>query len=138
MLSIADRKSDLEFAVNTIKGICIKRNNEEAVIRCNLIILEIQNLEAEGFQDEVQNLKPIIINLIDELKFIIQTEIRFVLFPLPDIKKEAYELGKKYMKNFLEWIKEGDDITPEKLLGILEEEIYRLEEANNIVDKNHF
>jgi hypothetical protein len=52
---------------------------------------------------------------------------------LPDIKKEAYEMGKKYMSNFLEWVSPED--TPEKIIGILENESFNLEEMKRILLK---
>ncbi len=134
MIRITDRdKMDIEFAVKVIKEICGKRNYEEAEIKCNLLLCELEIINEVVSVEEFSELKNSIIDLIDGLKFVIQTEIRFVLFPLPDIKKEAYEIGKKYMKNFLEWIKPEDEYTPEQLMGILEEEIYRLDETRKII-----
>ncbi|MFZ5947592.1 MAG: hypothetical protein ACOYU5_06440 [Stygiobacter sp.] len=73
--------------------------------------------------------------MIDELKFIIQAEIRFFLFPLPNIKKETFELCKKYMDNFLKWYKPEKEIAVEDILKFLNDEIYLLEEAKNILNK---
>jgi hypothetical protein len=133
MLVMNDRTKDsLIFVVNEIKKICSKRSYAEAAVKCSLLLFDIEgmnNIVGKKFSE----IETEIINLIDELKFIIQTEIRYVLFPLPDIKKEAYEIGKNYMKNFLEWVKPED--SPEKLMGILEDEIYRLEEMKEILEK---
>jgi predicted hydrocarbon binding protein len=133
MIAMNDRTKDsLIFVVSEIKKICLKRSYAEAAVKCSLLLFDIErmnNIASKKFSE----IETEIINLIDELKFIIQTEIRFVLFPLPDIKKEAYEIGKKYMKNFLEWVKPED--SPEKLIGILEDENYKLEEIKIILEK---
>jgi hypothetical protein len=136
LLNISEqKKKSIKFVVNVIKNICLKRNFEEAVIKCNLFLYQIEDSNDEILSEELSDLKIKIIDLIDELKFTIHTEIRFVLFPLPDIKKAAYEMGKIYMKNFLEWIKPEDNYTPEHLMGILEDELYRLDDMKEILEK---
>jgi len=136
MIRMKDQNiNNISFVLNEIKKICIKRDYEEAIIKCNLWLMELESLNIKITNEEFEKLKNKTINLIDDLGFTIRAEIRYILFPLPDIKKEAYEIGKKYMKNFLEWIKQEDNYTPERLMGILEDEIYRLEEArNNLIE----
>jgi len=125
------RAMGIELAAKKV----FERDYEEAIIKCNLWLMELESLNIKITNEEFEKLKNKTINLIDDLGFTIRAEIRYILFPLPDIKKEAYEIGKKYMKNFLEWIKQEDNYTPERLMGILEDEIYRLEEArNNLIE----
>ncbi|HMN49769.1 MAG TPA: hypothetical protein PKD67_11565 [Ignavibacteriaceae bacterium] len=122
-------KNDFLFVLNEIKQISLNRNFENAIIKSNLLSLEIENWTNDTNADELESMKNSIINLIDDLRFVIKTEMRFILFPLPDIKKETYEIGKKYMPNFLEWLNLDESYTPEKIMGILEEEMYELDEA---------
>lgn len=122
-------KNDFTFVLNEIKKISLNKNFENAIIKSNFLALEIENWTDDITADELESMKNSLINLIDELRFIIKTEMRFILFPLPDIKKETYEIGKKYMPNFLEWIHLNENYSPEKIMGILEEEIYELDEA---------
>ncbi len=117
------------FVLNEIKQISLNRNFENAIIKSNLLSLEIENWTDDIDLDKFESMKNNIINLIDDLRFVIKTEMRFILFPLPDIKKETYEIGKKYMPNFLEWLNLDESYTPEKIMGIIEEEIYELDEA---------
>lgn len=119
-----------------IKEISAKRNYEDALIKCELILNTVRNLNRKNIENEIAGIKEDIVNQIDNLKIIIGIERRFVLFPLADIKKEAYEIGKKYMTNFIEWVKAKDNLTPEKLIGILEDDIYRLDEMKEIITKN--
>lgn len=117
----------LKFTVNEIKKICYNRNFTQAIEKCDTLLFDIEILNDDFATEKFSEIKYDIINLIDDLRFIIQTEKRFILFPLPDIKKEAYEIGKKYMNNFMEWVL--PDYTPEKLMEILEEESYKLNEV---------
>lgn len=136
MYKIAERhKSDLDFIINELKKICIKRNYNEAVIKCNLFLYELSNEDEIFPYEDFKNFKNSTITLIDELRFTIKTEIRYVLFPLPDIKKDAYEIGKKYMKNFLQWIKPDSNYTVGEIMKILEDELYKLDEIEKIVFK---
>ncbi len=131
-------KSDFIFVLNEIKQICQNRNYDDAIIRCNLLLSEMENQNGAIDQNEFELMKNNIITLIDDLRFVIKAETRFILFPLPDIKREAYEIGKKYMPNFLEWLNSDESYTPEKVIGILDEESYRLDEAKeNILKMNY-
>ena len=122
-------KYDFLFVLKEIRQISLNRIFENAIIKSNLLTLEIENWSDDITTDEIESMKNKIITLIDDLRFVIKTEMRFILFPLPDIKKETYEIGKKYMPNFLEWLNLDESYTPEKIMGILEEEIYELDEA---------
>lgn len=119
-------KNDFLFVLNEIKQIALNRNFENIVIKANMCSLEVEDWTINYTSDEIESMKNNLINLIDDLLLIIKTEMRFILFPLPDIKKEAYDIGKKYMSNFLEWLQSVDNYTPEKIMSILEEEIYQL------------
>ncbi|MCX8106462.1 MAG: hypothetical protein N3D80_11390 [Ignavibacterium album] len=131
-------KTDFILILLLIKKFAILRNHNEALIKCNILIYEIENLKNNLSADELDSLRNRIINLIDEMRYVIQAEMRFILFPLADIKKEAYEIGKSYMPNFLEWINSNDSYTPEKLVGILENQIYELEEVKTqLMDESY-
>lgn len=128
-------RETLNFVVNRINEICQKKNFADGSFMCSLILFQLKQLDCNSPEKHLSEIIDSIYNLIDDLKLLIQTEIRYVLFPLPDIKKEAYEMGKKFMKNFLEWIKPEGNYTPEKLMGILEDEAYTLEELKKLMDK---
>lgn len=131
-------KSDFIFILNEIKEICQKRNYDSALIKSNLLLTELNSQDDDIDQTEFESMKNNIITIIDEVRFVIKTETRFILFPLPDIKREAYEIGKKYMPNFLEWLKNDETFTAEKIIGILDEEIYRLDEAKENISKMNY
>lgn len=121
-----------EFVIKILEEISKKRENQLFIDRCKSIRNELKTLQNKrdylAFQIDL-------FQMIDELKFIIQAEIRFFLFPLPNIKKETFELGKKYMDNFLKWYKPEKEIAVEDILKFLNDEIYLLEEVKNILNK---
>lgn len=128
-------KSDFIFILKEILQICQIRNYNAALIKSNLLLSALDKWDDYITLDEFESMKNNIITIIDELRFVIKAETRFILFPLPDIKKEAYEIGKKYMPNFLEWLNSEENLTPDKIIGILDEEIYRLDEAKENILK---
>ncbi|MFA3783280.1 hypothetical protein ABRY23_09485 [Melioribacteraceae bacterium 4301-Me] len=149
-------KKTIEFIVKELKKIFEKRNHIKGIITCGLVLINLASMKDEEVESYFSELSKVIYKLIDEAKIIIQTEKRFVLFPLPDIKREAYEIGKKYMKNFLEWIWASPDsdntknnseqymdiitlrtpkYTAEELMSIIENELYSIEEISKILDK---
>ena len=130
--SYSDIKKTFEFVIKLVETISIKRENMRSMEQCESMREKIHSLQDEH---ELLEFRITLLNLIDDVKFIIQTEKRYFLFPLPDIKQEAFELGKKYMNNFLEWIKPGDNLSVEEIIKILEDELHLLEEAKKILEK---
>ena len=121
-----------EFVVELLEKISAKRENRLFISRCKLLKSHLDSLNN---QKDLPEIRIDLYQMIDELKFIIQAEIRFFLFPLPDIKQETYELGKRYMSNFLEWFKPEENIPVEEILKLLDDEIYLLAEAKHIMEK---
>jgi uncharacterized protein YecE (DUF72 family) len=128
----SDIKKTFEFVIKLLEKITERRETELLTERCEAMRRQIHLLNSV---DKLKEFRLALFNLIEELKFIIQAEIRFFLFPLPDIKQETYELGKKYMNNFLEWFKPEENISVEEVLKFLNEEIYLLDEARKILEK---
>jgi|YelNatPaOPRAMG01_1025707.scaffolds.fasta_scaffold00094_46 hypothetical protein len=128
-------KEKLELVIKIITGVADKRKDFDAIMQLSLIKLEMGLEDLKGLMKHLNETKDKLLNLIDEIKYTIDAEERYVLFPMPDIKKETYELGKNYMRNFFSWLKPEDNFSPEELIKIFEEEKYRLEEAKNILEK---
>ncbi len=128
-------KERLNVVIKIITEVADKRKDTEAILQLSLLNFEI------GFWSEVSLIKYLpeikerLINLIDEIKYTVNAEERFVLFPLPDIKSQTYEIGKNYMRNFFEWLKPEDNLTPEQLMKIFEDELFRLDEAKELLEK---
>ncbi len=134
MQNLDRRKSDFRFVLGVIGEISESRKNFEMIVRCNIIESKIEDLGSLNEQD-VSNIKTDIINIMDELRFIIDTEKRYILFPIPDIKEQAYELGEHYMKNFFDWITQEDNYSKEDILKILEDELYKMQEVKEILPR---
>ena len=125
----------LKFIVSRIKILCLKRSFSDGAVMCSFMLYDLEKFNSKSEAKQVNELINSIHNLIDDIKFLIQTEIRYVLFPLQDIKKEAYEIGKSYMKNFFEWAEKENSYTPEQLMKILNDDEYKLKEMKEILMK---
>lgn len=128
-------KEKLELVIKIITWVADKRKDFDAIMQLSLIKLEMGLEDIEELMKHLNETKDKLLNLIDEIKYTIDAEERYVLFPMPDIKKETYELGKNYMRNFFSWLKPEDNFSPEELIKIFEEERYHLEEAKYILEK---
>ena len=128
-------KDKLNVAINIITEVADKRKDTDAILQLSLINFEVGLRFEESLIKHLLEIKERLLNLIDEIKYTINAEERYVLFPLTDIKKETYEMGKNYMKNFFEWLKPEDNFTPEQLMKIFADELYRLDEAKEILEK---
>ncbi|NMB82052.1 MAG: hypothetical protein GYA14_09565 [Ignavibacteria bacterium] len=130
--STIDIKQTFEFVIKVLETISEKRKNKLLTDKC---ISMKESLDSISGKETIHELRSELYHQIDQLKFIVQAEIRFFLFPIPEIKQETYELGKKYMNNFLEWFNSEVNITIEEILKLLDEEIYLLEEAKVFLDQ---
>ena len=130
--TISFYKDTFEFIVKLVERISLKREHKSFIEQCELLQKQIQDLNKN---EDILEFRNNLLNILDEFRFIVQAEIRFFLFPIPSIKQETYELGKKYMNNFLEWFKQDANISIEEIIKILNEELYLLEEAKKILDK---
>lgn len=134
-MNIPHIKRDIKFVIELVRKIADKRNYEELIIKCSLLFIQINEITGNDLEEHLTNVEMQVMDLIDELKLVVEIERRFVLFPLPDIKKEAYELGKEYVHNFLNWVTEENNFSQEKLIGILEDDLYTLDEAKGIISR---
>jgi len=123
------------FVLKLLKRISEKR---EYKLFINTCVTMTDELDTFSNKSEYLKMRGNLFRMIDELKFIIQAEIRFFLFPLPDIKQETYEMGKKYMSNFLEWFRTEEMVSPEEILKLLNDELYLINEAKKILEKIKF
>jgi hypothetical protein len=128
-------KEKLQLIMNLITKVADKRKDSEVIIQLSLLNFEIGLTYDENINKHLPEFKNSLFDIIDKIKFTINAEERYVLFPLPDIKKQTYEIGKNYMKNFFDWLKPEDDYSPEQLMKIFEDELYSLKEAKELLEK---
>ncbi len=128
-------KERCNSVIKIISEVADKRRDTEAILQLSLLNFEIGYWSEESLLKNLPDVKDDLLNLVDDIKYTINAEERYILFPLPDIKKETYEMGKNYMRNFFEWLKPEDKLTPEQLMKIFEEERYRLDEAKELIEK---
>ncbi|MHB1687155.1 MAG: hypothetical protein ACYCVH_07260 [Ignavibacteriaceae bacterium] len=128
-------KEKLNVVINILTGVANKRKDTDAILQLSLLNFEVELGAEDNLIKHLPEIKNRLFEIIDEIKFTINAEERYVLFPLPDIKKETYEMGKNYMKNFFEWLNPEDNFTPEQLMKIFEDELFRLDEAKELLEK---
>lgn len=73
--------------------------------------------------------------IADDLALLTNLEIREVLFPLPEIKRHTREFGESVSSNYFSWLSESGQYTPERLMGILEGDLQKLEIAKELLSK---
>lgn len=125
-------KQTFDFVLKTIKTISIRRENKLLIDRCESMRESLKNL---SYKSDLIEFRNELYNVIDQLRFIIQAELRFFLFPLPEIKQETVEIGKNYMDNFLQWYDVDNNLTVEEILKFLDEEAYLLSESKVLLEK---
>jgi hypothetical protein len=128
-------KEKLYVIINVVTKVADKRRDSDALLQLSLLNFEVGLAFDESINKNLPEIKNRLSEIIEGIKYTINAEERYVLFPLPDIKKETYEMGKNYMRNFFEWLKPEDNLTPEQLMKIFEDELFNLGEAEELLEK---
>ena len=139
---IIQRTDEIHFAVKILADIAQRRRDENAVAEC--VRLE-QTMELLwSFSNDIENEEQFLralekvrlqaYEIADEMHMVTNLEIREVLFPLPDIKKEAREFGMKFFTGYFRWLDENESYTPEKLMSILESDLRKLNIVHRLLN----
>lgn len=128
-------QSDFRFVVDTIFEIIEKRKYYTLLVDSDFENMEMTNGIGNMNEIILSKYKKQLFNLIFDLRDIIKIEMRYVLIPFPEIKQDTFEIGKISIKNFFEWALEENNYTPEKLMSIFTEDLFKLEEMEEILNK---
>jgi hypothetical protein len=129
--------------LNNVLAVAERRTHLAAVVACEKLALRLQRLNASSVHQSVEREQDRQINelcvqlefIVDHLAMLTKLEIREVLFPLPEIKKQTREFGEAVSSNYFSWLSENDHYEPERLMAILEEDLQRLEIAKEFLSK---
>lgn len=69
----------------------------------------------------------------DTLAMVTMAEIREVLYPVQCIKQKAREFGERFFSNYFGWLDNPEQYTPEQLMGLLEGDLRKLEQAKSLL-----
>jgi len=72
-------------------------------------------------------------SIADKLAMVTMIEIREVLFPLPELKHQAREFGKRFFNNYFQWRDGSDQFSPEEMMGVLETDLQKLTIAKDLL-----
>ena len=128
-------QSDFRFVVDTIFEIIEKRKYYTLLVDSDFENMEMTNGIGNMNEIILSKYKKQLFNLIFDLRDIIKIEMRYVLIPFPEIKQDTFEIGKISIKNFFEWAIEKGNYTPETLMSIFTEDLFKLEEMEEILNK---
>jgi hypothetical protein len=132
---------ELEFAVKNIVTVAERRKDSNALAECHDILGTLRHFlfHREG-EDRTEIITGILeeslhhaYHIADNLAMITMVEIREVLFPLPGIKQQARQFGKNFFSNYFGWLDDPDQYSPEQLMGLLEGDLRKLEQAKNLL-----
>lgn len=132
---------ELEFAVKNIVTIAERRKDSNALAECYEILGTLPHFQIHREGENRSEIMTIILeeslhsayHIADNLGMMAMVEIREVLFPVQSIKQQAREFGKKFFNNYFGWLNDPDQYSPEQLMGLLENDLRKLEQAKNLL-----
>jgi len=136
---------ELEFAMKNIISVAERRKIPGIIENARKLLQHIQSLiqaqeVAPGSERVNSNLLSSLcadgLSLADSLIARTVIEIREVLFPLSEIKRDARKFGNEFFSDYFQWKDPGIVYSPESLMGILENDLHFLNTARDIIRKN--
>jgi hypothetical protein len=132
----------VRFALKTICTVAARRKNGRLSEAAHQLLARINGIDSTGMyttdDERRQTVEDICFEaffIVDELMTLTNFEIREVLFPLPEIKRTTREFGTRWSSNYFEWLSADEHYSPERLLGLLEEDLHQLEVAKALLQQ---
>jgi len=142
--NIESSLEELEFAFKNILIVAKRRKNSRFIEQTDALLQRIKffiQTRKEGKLQSLGNaeLRSICIeglSLVDSLAARTMIEIREVLFPLPEVKRDARKFGSLFFSDYFSWKDSNIIYSPESLMGILENDLHLLNAARDILCKS--
>jgi hypothetical protein len=135
-------RDNIRFALKNILTVAARRKNDalteaakELFAAMDRMPPSVVHAAGEKGMQTLEEIRSKTLILADELKMLTNFEIREVLFPLPEIKRSTREFGTWWSSNYFEWLMGDEHYSPERLMGILEDDLHKLEVAKAHLQK---
>jgi len=135
-VNVRDQRENILFALRCIEEVAAERRNARVLFACGEIrqVLKntMQSLEGEnGLAGVRLQAQRVASDMLAAVKF----EMREVLIPFSEVKQPTREFGLQTFSDYFQWLSPEKAYTPEALVGILEEQMRKLEIALEHISK---
>jgi len=127
---------DVKYALSLIERVASRRKDSEVATECGRLFRDVTKVESATAEDtwtarRLTWIRSQADDLIDRISAVVKTEIREVLYPLPEIKIATNEFASKFFPSkYFQWLPEDRDLSPEALMGLLEGDLTNLQVAH--------
>jgi hypothetical protein len=128
---------EVEFAMKNIVTVAERRRDSGTLAECDDALSTLRYILFHREGEDRSEMRTYILeeslrpayHIADNLAMMTMVEIREVLFPIQSIKQQAREFGQKFFDNYFTWLDYPDQYTPEQMMGLLEDDLRKLDQA---------
>lgn len=120
---------DILYAIKCIGEVAMERQNVEAYVACEELRCLLTNPSIVSPVSNAEQLKEIRLfahRIASDLLAAVKFEMHEVLVPFMEVKKPTHEFGIHMFPDYFRWLSPEKHYTPERLVGILEEQTGKL------------
>jgi len=133
-------KDKLLFALRHIREVAERRKNASAIHFIGSLsnLLEELGAKRNGTQEigaapkHIKEVKTAALFLCSDLRIPIKFEIKEIITPIIEVKRDVHEFSAQMWGDYLQWLPE-EDLSPEAILGMLEDDLQKLDIAEEIL-----
>jgi hypothetical protein len=131
------------FAIENIQKVAERRKNGEVVVlltRLRKLLKYVEDLEEADPSDErvsvlLRQAETAALFLSSELRTPIKFEIKEVITPIVEVKRDVREFSRRMWTNYFQWLP-AEVLSAEEILGMLEEDLKKLDIAEEQLNPN--
>jgi len=131
------------FAIENIQKVAERRKNGEVVaslMKLRKLLNYAEELEEADPSDErlavlLRQAKTVALFLSSELRAPIKFEIKEVITPIVEVKRDVRAFSRKMWTNYFQWLP-AEVLSAEEILGMLEEDLKKLDIAEEQLNPN--
>jgi hypothetical protein len=133
-------KEKILFALKNIQEVAERRKNISTIHFLGSLSNLLKDIEAKrnGMQaievvpKHIKELKTAALFLCSDLRIPIKFEIKEIITPIIEVKRGVHEFSSQMWGDYLQWLPE-EELSPEAILGMLEDDLYKLNIAEEIL-----
>ena len=120
---------DILYAIKCIGEVAMERQNVEAYVACEELRCLLTNpniVSPASNAEQLREIRLIAHRIAFDLLAAVKFEMHEVLVPFMEVKRPTHEFGIHMFPDYFRWVLPENQYTPERIVGILEEQTGKL------------
>jgi hypothetical protein len=139
-MDLEREKDKILFALRNVRWVAERRKNASVIHLLENLSTILEDIGAKGNgMDQVgaapkyiKDVKTAALFICSDLRIPIKFEIKEIITPFIEVKRGVHEFSAEMWGDYLQWLA-GEELSPEAILGMLEDDLHKLDIAEEIL-----